>query len=80
MLMFSDLSGARVYHTRQDPRCRKCKDDPDTVQHITAECEMQARTAYMKHNNHRWHEEEEHLCQVWAGGPTVKMEDTSKGC
>ncbi len=33
---------ARVYHTRQDPRCRLCKDDPETVQHITAGCKMQA--------------------------------------
>lgn len=31
---------ARIYHTRQDPRCRLCKDAPETVQYITAGCKM----------------------------------------
>ncbi|XP_029026371.1 aldehyde dehydrogenase family 3 member A2-like isoform X1 [Betta splendens] len=26
---------AQIYHTRQDPRCRLCKEAPETVQHIT---------------------------------------------
>ena len=26
---------AGFYHTRQDPRCRLCKDAPETVQHMT---------------------------------------------
>uniref|UniRef100_A0A7N8XHF5 Reverse transcriptase domain-containing protein n=1 Tax=Mastacembelus armatus TaxID=205130 RepID=A0A7N8XHF5_9TELE len=29
---------AGIYHTRQDPRCRLCKDAPETIQHITAGC------------------------------------------
>lgn len=32
---------ARVYRTRQDPRCRLCKDTPETVQQITPGCQMQ---------------------------------------
>ncbi|TWW69211.1 hypothetical protein D4764_18G0000170 [Takifugu flavidus] len=36
---------ARVYHTRQDPRCRLCGDAPETVQHITAGCKMLAGKA-----------------------------------
>lgn len=32
------LIEARHYHTRQDPRCRMCKDGPETVQHLTAGC------------------------------------------
>ncbi len=42
---------AGVYHTRQDPRCRLCKDAPETVQHITAGCKMQAGSAYMERHN-----------------------------
>ena len=36
---------AGVYHTRQDPRCRLCKEASETVQHIVAGCKMQAGTA-----------------------------------
>ena len=39
------------YHTRQDSRCRLCKDAPETVQHIIAGCKMQAGTAYMERHN-----------------------------
>ncbi|TWW59309.1 hypothetical protein D4764_06G0008390 [Takifugu flavidus] len=42
---------ARVYHTRQDPRCRLCGDAPETVQHITAGCKMLAGKAYMEWHN-----------------------------
>ncbi|TWW75426.1 hypothetical protein D4764_13G0000880 [Takifugu flavidus] len=42
---------ARVYHTRQDPRCRLCGDAPETVQHITAGCKMLAGKAYMERHN-----------------------------
>ena len=38
---------AGVYHTRQDPRCRLCKDAPETVQHITAGCKMLACKAHL---------------------------------
>ena len=40
-------SRAGIYHTRQDPRCRLCKEASQTVQHIVAGCEMQTRTADM---------------------------------
>uniref|UniRef100_A0A669EZW7 Reverse transcriptase domain-containing protein n=1 Tax=Oreochromis niloticus TaxID=8128 RepID=A0A669EZW7_ORENI len=42
---------AGVYHTRQDPRCRLCKDAPETIQHITAGCKMLAGKAYMERHN-----------------------------
>ena len=42
---------AGVYHTRQDPRCRLCKDASETVQHIVAGCKMQAGTAYTERHN-----------------------------
>lgn len=42
---------AGVYHTRQDPRCRLCKEAPETVQHITAGCKMLAGKAYLERHN-----------------------------
>ncbi|KAK7930437.1 hypothetical protein WMY93_006832 [Mugilogobius chulae] len=42
---------AQIYHTRQDPRCRLCKEAPETVQHITAGCKMLAVKAYMERHN-----------------------------
>ncbi|KAK7930440.1 hypothetical protein WMY93_006835 [Mugilogobius chulae] len=42
---------AQIYHTRQDPRCRLCKEAPETVQHITAGCKMLAGKAYMERHN-----------------------------
>lgn len=39
---------ARVYHTRQDSRCRLHEDAPETIRHITADCEMQVGRAYME--------------------------------
>ena len=42
---------ARIYHTRQDPRCRLCKDPPEIVQHITAGCKMQAGKAHLERHN-----------------------------
>ena len=42
---------AGVYHTRQDPRCRLCKDASETVQHIVAGCKMQAGTANTERHN-----------------------------
>ena len=42
---------ARIYHSRQDPRCRLCKDAPETIQHITAGCKMLAGKAYMERHN-----------------------------
>lgn len=40
-----------VYHSRGDPRCRLCKDDPGTVQHLDAECKMLAGTANAEKHN-----------------------------
>ena len=42
---------ARVYQSRSDPRCRLCKDAPETVQHIVAGCKMLAGSAYMERHN-----------------------------
>ena len=42
---------ARVYQIRQDPRCRLCKEVPETVKNIVAGCKMQAGSAYMERNN-----------------------------
>ncbi|TWW62315.1 hypothetical protein D4764_04G0009620 [Takifugu flavidus] len=42
---------ARVYHTRQDPRCRLCGDAPETAQHITTGCKMVAGKAYIERHN-----------------------------
>ncbi|CAL9694852.1 unnamed protein product [Knipowitschia caucasica] len=42
---------AQIYHTRQDPRCRLCKEAPETIQHITAGCKMLAGRAYMERHN-----------------------------
>uniref|UniRef100_A0A087XGF1 Reverse transcriptase zinc-binding domain-containing protein n=2 Tax=Poecilia formosa TaxID=48698 RepID=A0A087XGF1_POEFO len=42
---------AQIYHTRQDPRCRLCKEASETVQHITAGCKMLAGKAYMERHN-----------------------------
>lgn len=39
---------ARVYHTRHDPMCRLCKDDPGSIQHITGVCKMLIGRACMK--------------------------------
>jgi len=35
---------AGVYHTRQPPRCRLCKEASETVQHMVKECKMQTST------------------------------------
>ncbi|KAF7642179.1 hypothetical protein LDENG_00262910 [Lucifuga dentata] len=42
---------AGVYHSRQDPWCRLCKDAPETVQHIVAGCKMLDGTAYTERHN-----------------------------
>ena len=42
---------AQIYHTRQDPRCRLCKEANETIQHITAGCKMLAGKAYMECHN-----------------------------
>jgi len=42
---------AWVYHIRQDPRCRLCKEASETVQPIVVGCKMQAGMAYMERYN-----------------------------
>lgn len=42
---------AGVYHSSQDPRCRLCKDAPETFQHIIAECKILVGTTYPEKNN-----------------------------
>ena len=41
----------RVYHTRQDPKCRLCRGAHETEQHITAACKMLAGKAYLERHN-----------------------------
>lgn len=38
--------------TSTTPRCRLCKCATETMQHITADCKIQAGRAYMEHHNH----------------------------
>ncbi|XP_067939842.1 uncharacterized protein [Watersipora subatra] len=42
----------KVYHTRDNPRCRLCKYAPETIQHITSGCEQLAGNAYTERHNH----------------------------
>ncbi|XP_067949698.1 uncharacterized protein [Watersipora subatra] len=41
----------KIYHTRDYPRCRLCKDAPETMQHIISGCKQLARNAYTKRHN-----------------------------
>ncbi|XP_061895633.1 prominin-1-A-like [Entelurus aequoreus] len=41
----------RIYQSRSDPRCRLCKEAPETVQHIVAGCKMLAGSAFMERHN-----------------------------
>ncbi|KAK1791032.1 hypothetical protein P4O66_002028 [Electrophorus voltai] len=40
-----------IYHTRQDPRRRLCRDAPETIQHITAGCKIVAGRVHMECHN-----------------------------
>ena len=42
---------AGIYKTRQDPRCRLCKEHPETVQHITSGCKILAGNKYTERHN-----------------------------
>ena len=42
---------AGIYKTRKDPRCRLCKEHPETVQHITRGCKILAGNKYMERHN-----------------------------
>lgn len=54
--IFNVISGKRsreagIYHIRQDPRCRLCKDAPETIHHITAGYKIVAGREYMERSN-----------------------------
>jgi len=66
----------RVYHTRQDPRCRLCIEAYETVQQIVAGCKMRAGTAYMECHNQVVGIVDSN---IWSQSLKVKMGDTSKG-
>ena len=41
-----------IYYTKDDPRCRLCKDAPETIQHIISGCKQLAGNAYTERHNH----------------------------
>ena len=58
----------RCTTSRQDPKCRLCRDIPETVQHITAGCKMLADTAHLRVLILScWHLVQEHVHGVWGG-------------
>ena len=42
---------ARIYHTRQDPRCRMCKGPDETITHLISGCAKLAGTSYTERHN-----------------------------
>ena len=42
---------AKIWHTRQDSKCRLCKQHDETIQHIITGCTKLAGTAYMERHN-----------------------------
>ncbi|XP_067945181.1 uncharacterized protein [Watersipora subatra] len=42
----------KVYHTRDDPRFRLCRDAPQTIQHIISGCKQLAGNDYPEWHNH----------------------------
>lgn len=42
---------AEVYNTRQDLRCRLCRDAPEAIRHIAAGWKMLAGRAYVEYRN-----------------------------
>ena len=78
---------ARIYHSRQDPRCRLCKDAPEKIQHITAGCKMLAGKAYMERHNQVASIIHRHICTEyglevpgsrWKTPPKVIQNDRAK--
>ena len=45
------VTETRIYHTRQDPKCRLCKQQDETIQHIASGCQQLAGTAYTERHN-----------------------------
>ena len=70
---------AGVYHTRPDPRCRRCREEPETVQHITAGGRCWRQGLHGATEPGSGHSGQEHLDPGWTGGPRVQMGDTPKG-
>ena len=69
---------AGVYHTRQDPRCRLCKEASETVQHILAERKMQPGKAFTERHNQV--AVQEHLHRVWTRPFQVQVGNSSVDC
>ena len=42
---------AKIYHTRQDSKCRLCGENDETIQHIVSGCKKLAGTAYTERHN-----------------------------
>lgn len=42
---------AKIYKTRQDPKCRLCNEQDETIQHIISGCKQLAGTAYTERHN-----------------------------
>ncbi|XP_067932904.1 uncharacterized protein [Watersipora subatra] len=42
----------KICHTRDDLRCRLCKDAPETIQHIINGCKQLGKSAYTEWHNH----------------------------
>ena len=41
-----------IYHTVQDPRCRMCRQHPETVAHLVSGCSKLVGTEYTQRHNH----------------------------
>lgn len=69
---------AGIYHPRQVPRCRLCKETSETIQHITAECILLAGSSIAVTSRSSWHSLQEHLYHVRTGNSEVKVGHTQK--
>ncbi|XP_024121103.1 uncharacterized protein LOC112142083 [Oryzias melastigma] len=67
---------AQIYHTRQDPRCRLCKEE--TIQHIPAGWKMLAGKANMENHNQVAGIIYRNMYRIWTGNPKVKWETPQK--
>ena len=41
-----------IYHTVQEPRCRMCRQHPETVAHLVSGCSKLVGTKYTQRHNH----------------------------
>ncbi|KAK2578111.1 hypothetical protein KPH14_009889 [Odynerus spinipes] len=49
--IFPETEGFLMAIQDQDDRCRKCKQTPETIDHITGGCKLLASTEYMERHN-----------------------------